>query len=188
MFEVFTVQMQTETKYISWKEIPVHPWTKLVTDILHFEGAYYMLKVDYTSRFPIVHKLSSLTGVHVANQCKLIFSEYTWPETLFTENGPCYTSQAFTSVMQSYNVNYITSCLHDLQSKRLVEKYIQIPKSLLYKAKYEGTDFYKCVSIYYTTPLQVVNDHLCRFSNAGMLDLTYPCQMLLGNSLVTSLK
>ena len=83
------------------QEIPVHPWTKLATDIFHFESASYLLIVDYTSRFPVVHKLSLITGLHVENQCKLIFSEYGWPETLISDNGPSYTSQTFTSVMQS---------------------------------------------------------------------------------------
>ena len=59
----------------------------------------HLLLVDYTSRFLVVHKLSSMTGQHVANQCKLNFSEYGWPETLISDNGPCYTLQAFTSVM-----------------------------------------------------------------------------------------
>ena len=58
------------------QEIPLHPWSKLATDIFHFEGASYLLIVDYTSRFPGVQKLSSMTGQHVVNQCKLIFSEY----------------------------------------------------------------------------------------------------------------
>ena len=40
------------------QEIPVHPWTKLATDIFHFEGASYLLIVGYTSRFPVVCKLS----------------------------------------------------------------------------------------------------------------------------------
>ena len=109
--EVCEVQAQAETKYFSWKndlkslqskskqkpstspekEIPVHPWTKLVTDIFQFEGANYLSIVDYTSRSPIVCKLSSVNGVHVANQCKQIFSKYGWPQTLITDNGPCYT-------------------------------------------------------------------------------------------------
>ena len=67
------------------QKIPLHPWTKLVTDLFHFEGAFYLLIVDYTSRFPVLHRLSSVTGQHVANQCKLIFSEYGWPETLISE-------------------------------------------------------------------------------------------------------
>ena len=52
------------------QEIPLHAWTELVTDIFHFEGASYLLTVDYTSRFPVGHKLSSMTGQHVATQCK----------------------------------------------------------------------------------------------------------------------
>ena len=121
------------------KEIPVHPWTKLVTDIFNFEGASYVLTVDYTSRFLIVCKLSSVTDVHIANKYKLIFSEYGWPETLITDNDPCYISQTFTSVMKSYNVNHITSI-------------ILIVKSLFYKAKEEGKDLYRCLMIYCTTP------------------------------------
>ena len=36
------------------QEIPVHPWTKPVTDIFHFEGVSYLLIVDYRGRFLIV--------------------------------------------------------------------------------------------------------------------------------------
>ena len=57
-------------------EIPLNPWTKLATDLFHLKGASYLLIVDYTSRFQVVHKLYSMTGHHVANQCKLIFYEY----------------------------------------------------------------------------------------------------------------
>ena len=52
------------------QEIPVHPWTKLATDIFHFVCSSYLLIVDYASRFPLVHKLSLMTGLHFANHCK----------------------------------------------------------------------------------------------------------------------
>ena len=55
--------------------------------------------------------------------------------------------------MQSYNVNHITSSLHYPQSNGLAEKYVQIVKSLFYKAKEEGKNFYKCLMIYHNTPL-----------------------------------
>ena len=153
----------------------MHPWTKLATDIFHFESASSLLIVDYTSRFPVVNKLSSITGLHVANQCKLIVSEYGWPETLISDNGLCYTSQAFTSVIQSYNINHITSSLYYPQSNGLAKKYVQIFKSLFYKAK-EGKGFYKFLIIYHNT-FTVVCSHLCRFYMAGMLHLTCQCQM-----------
>ena len=67
-----------------------------------------------------------MTKQHVATQCKLIFSEYGWPETLISDNGPCYTVEAFTSVTNAYHVNHITSSLHYPQSNGLAEKYVQI--------------------------------------------------------------
>ena len=81
-----------------------------------------------------------MTVVHVANQCKLVFSEYGWPKTLISDNGPCYASQAFTSVMQAFSVNNIRSSLHYPQSNGLAEKYVQIVKCLFNKPKEEGKD------------------------------------------------
>ena len=60
------------------QEIPIHPWTKLATDIFHFEGESYLLLVDYTSHFPIVCKLNSMTSQHAINHFKIIFLKYGW--------------------------------------------------------------------------------------------------------------
>ena len=135
------------------QEIPPHPCTKLVTDIFHFQGASYILIVDYTSKVLVVCKLSSMTGQHVASQCKLIFSEYSWPDTLVSDNGPCYPAETFTSGVKEYGVNHITSSPHYLQSNGLAEKFVQIVKSLFYKAKEEGKDPFKGLMIYCNTPL-----------------------------------
>ena len=58
------------------QEVPIHPWTKVATDIFHFKNDSYLLIVDYTSRFPIVRKLISAKAQQVASHMKLIFSEY----------------------------------------------------------------------------------------------------------------
>ena len=112
------------------QEIPLHSRTKLATDLFHFEGASYLSIVDNTSRFLVVCKLSSMTGQHVANQCKQVFSEYGWPETLISHNGPCYTVDAFTRVMNAYHVNHITRSPHYPQSNGHPEMYVQIVKIL----------------------------------------------------------
>ena len=82
------------------QEIPLHAWTKLATDIFHYEGASYLLIVDYTSRFPVVCKLSSMTGQHIATHCKQVFLEYGQPETSIFYNVPCYTAETFTNMMK----------------------------------------------------------------------------------------
>ena len=81
------------------QEISAFPWTKLATNIFHFEGDSYLLLVDYTSRYPIIHKLISMTAQHVIGHLKIIFSEYGWPDTIVSDNGPCYTAEAFTKTM-----------------------------------------------------------------------------------------
>ena len=157
------------------QEIPLHPWTKLATYLFHFEGASHLLIVDYTSRFLVVHKVSSMSGHHLANWCKQIFSEYGWPETLISDNGPCYFADAFANVMNAYHVKHITSLPHSSQSNRLAGKYVHIMKSLFYKAKEERKDLLKHLMIYYNTalsgslqsPMQILQSR-CPRSNLPM--------------------
>ena len=130
-----TAKRKLEPSLALGQEVPLYPWTKLATDIFHFEGVLYLLVVDYTSRYPIVCKLASMTGQHIASHFKLICSEYGWPDTLVSDNGPCYTSEVFTNLMSEHNINHITSSPHYPQSNGLAEKYIQIVKHLFYKAK-----------------------------------------------------
>ena len=80
-------------------------------------------------------------------------SEYGWPETLISDNGPCYVAEAFTNMMTEYGVNHITSFPHYPQSNGLAEKCVQIVKNLFNKEKEEGKDMFKCLMIYHNTPL-----------------------------------
>ena len=134
------------------QEIPIYPWTKVATDIFHFESDSYLLIIEYTSKFPVVHKLMSTTVQQVASQMKLIFSEYSWPEAIVSDNGPCYSADTFTKLMTDYSVNHITSSPHYPQLNGLAEKYVQIVKNLFYKAQEEGRDLYKSVMNYRNTP------------------------------------
>ena len=117
------------------QEIPLFPWTKLATDLFHLEGNSYLLLVDYTSHIPIVCKFKSMTAQHIADHIKQIFAKYGWPDTIVSDNRPCYTSEIFKELMKEYQVNHITSSPHYPQSNGLAEKYVQIIKNLFYKAK-----------------------------------------------------
>ena len=111
------------------QEIPAFPCTKITTDIFHFEGDSYLLIIDYTNRYPIIQKLTSMTAQHVIGHLKVIFSEYGWLDTIVSDNGPCYMAKAFTETMQEYRVNHITSSPHYPQSNGLGEKFMQTVKS-----------------------------------------------------------
>ena len=53
-------------------EVPPVPWSKVATDIFHYESQSYLLIVDYTSRFPIVRKLKSMSAQNVVKHFKSI--------------------------------------------------------------------------------------------------------------------
>ena len=122
-------------------------------DIFHFNGVSYLLVVDDTSQYPVVHKLTSMTGQHIAGHFKLICSEYGWLETLLSDNGPYYLSKIFTNLMVEYNVNHITSSPNYPQCNGLAEKYVQIFKNLFQKPQEEGKDLYQCLMVYHNNPL-----------------------------------
>ena len=125
----FSAQKPTSDKQHGGHEIPVHPWLKLATDIFYFEGDSYLLIVDYIYHFPIIRKLSSMTGKAIAHHMQSIFSIYGWPNTLITDNGPFYTSKELQLLMQSMSVNHLTSSPHYPESNGLAEKFVGIVKN-----------------------------------------------------------
>ena len=130
-------------------------------------------------------KLNSMTALNGASHFKLIFSEYGWPDTLVSDNGPCYTAEVFTNLIQEYSVSDITSSPYYPQSNGLAERFVQIVKNLFYKAKEEGTDLHTSLMIYCNTPLssnlqslmQMLQSRTTRsqppMSNAARRQLTY---------------
>ena len=94
-----------------------------------------------------------MSAQNITEHFKSIFSEYGWPDTLVSDNGPCYAEEMFTNLMKEYAVNHITSSQHYPQSNRLTKKFVQIVKNLFHKVKEEGVDINKYLMIYRNTPL-----------------------------------
>ena len=94
-----------------------------------------------------------MTGQHVANQWKLIFSEYGWPETLISNNGQCYTVEAFTSVMNAYHVNHITSSNPLSAVQWTCWKVCTDCEESILQGKNKRVKTFKCLMIYHNTPL-----------------------------------
>ena len=61
-----TAKCKLEPSLTLGQEVPLYPWIKLATDIFHFKSVSYFLVVDYTGQYPVVCKLTSMTGQHIA--------------------------------------------------------------------------------------------------------------------------
>ena len=75
--------------------VPQEPSTKLAADLLRLYVHFYLLVVDYNSKFVAVKNLKNSQSLTIINTCKKIFSQYGIPKELITDNGPDFTSHHF---------------------------------------------------------------------------------------------
>ena len=124
-----------------------------------------------------------MTAKHVASHFSQVFSEYGWPDTLLTDNGPCYAAQEFKQLTMDMSVNHITSSPHYPQSNGLAEKYVQIVKNLSIKAYEEGTDYQKALMIYRNQHWMITCFHQCSSCREEQLDQTSQCHTQLRSNM-----
>ena len=76
-------------------DLPTRLWEKLGSDIFQFNGANYLIIVDYYSRFPIVRPLVNTSASTVSSHLTSLFAEYGPPSTLTTDFGSQFVSEMF---------------------------------------------------------------------------------------------
>ena len=120
------------------------------TDLFELWGKQYLLVVDYLSRYSEISRLESTDSESVILHLKSIFARHGIPETVRSDNGPQFASDAFKKFAQSYGFNHDTSSPKYPQSNGTAERMIQTVKSLLKKS----VDPYLALLSYRTTPLK----------------------------------
>ena len=115
--------------------VPNQSWTKTAADPFHLYGHYYLLMIDYYSKFIFNETLENLQSSTVINKCKKIFSQPGAPKELVTDNRPEFISYNFKSFSKTWNFEIRTISPHFNQSNRLVERAIQTLKLTLKKAR-----------------------------------------------------
>ncbi len=134
-------------------EVPDRPWQVIATDLFLLDGETYVVVVDYYSRYFEIERLQSTTSTSLIRKTKAVFSRHGIPEKVISDNGPQYTSAEYALFAQHWGFQHITSSPYYPQSNGLAEKYVQIAKSLLMKAKKDGKDPYISLLEYRNTPV-----------------------------------
>ena len=76
-------------------DLPTRPWEKLGSDIFQFNGAKYLIIVDYYSRFPVVRSLNDMSASTISSHFTSVFAEYGLPSALTADFGSQYVSEMF---------------------------------------------------------------------------------------------
>lgn len=133
--------------------IPERPWQVVATDLFSWNGMDYIVAVDYYSRYFETEKLTSLTSTAVIKKLKAFFARFGIPQTVVSDNGPCYSSQEFRDFAKAWDFQHTTSSPLYPQSNGLAERTVQTAKALMDKAHAQKTDAYLSLLEYRNTPV-----------------------------------
>ena len=88
---------------------------------MEFDGTTYLVIIDYLSRYLDVILLTTTTSVAVVKHLHRVFAMHGFPDTIVTDNGPQFESEAFATFCSAYNVSHRTSSPNFPQSNREAE-------------------------------------------------------------------
>ncbi|UYV79296.1 hypothetical protein LAZ67_17001982 [Cordylochernes scorpioides] len=113
---------------------PTRPWQKIGMDLFKFENKWYLVVIDYYSRFPEVVQLDRLTANVVVRSCKSIFARHGIPETVVSDNGTQFgAAREFANFARQYGFTHVTSSPRFPQSNGMAEAGVKIAKLILKK-------------------------------------------------------
>ncbi|UYV74443.1 hypothetical protein LAZ67_11003580 [Cordylochernes scorpioides] len=113
---------------------PTRPWQKIGMDLFKFENKWYLVVIDYYSRFPEMIQLDRLTANVVVRGCKSIFARHGVPETVVSDNGTQFgAAREFANFARQYGFTHVTSSPRFPQSNGMAEAGVKIAKLILKK-------------------------------------------------------
>uniref|UniRef100_A0A3Q3MPL7 Integrase catalytic domain-containing protein n=1 Tax=Labrus bergylta TaxID=56723 RepID=A0A3Q3MPL7_9LABR len=107
--------------------------------------------------------LLNTSSMCVITQVKFIFARHGIPNTVVSDNGPCFNSREWQQFARKYDFKHVTSSPRYAQSNGKAEKRVHILKQLLKKAEDSDSDLYLALLSYRASPLE------CGLSPAKLL-------------------
>lgn len=130
--------------------LPERPWWRLATDLFQKDGRNYLVLVDYYSRYICVEELAESTeSSTVIQKLEKVFCLLGIPNTIVSDNGPQFVSEAFKKFMVKWDIKHVTSSPRYPQSNGEAERAVQTAKGLMTK----NLNFQAALCAYRDTPL-----------------------------------
>lgn len=137
-------------------ETPELPFEEGASDLFEFVGKQYILLVDFYSKFIEVDELKDMHSRTTIETLKVSvefqLSRHGILTTLWTDNGPQYSSEEFKDFCKSYGISHKTSSPRTPHSNGEAERAVQTVKRLWRKTP----DKHLALLDHRTTPLESV--------------------------------
>ena len=113
------------------RDVPDTPWQDLAADFFTYKTSDYLLVTDTFSKYPFTYKMHKKTAETVIHKLTQLFSQYSTPNTISTDNGPPFNSEPFTKFLIEQRVDRITSSPHYPKSNGFIERQVKTMKTAL---------------------------------------------------------
>jgi hypothetical protein len=127
---------------VTMPDIPERRFSTVATDLFSISGKDYLVLVDTYSTFIEVDHLKSSTSEEVIHKLKSQFARNGRPEMVISDNGPQYSSAAFTQFAHDWRFQHQTSSPGDSQSNGAAEAAVKSVKRLMKKCQKNNEDPY----------------------------------------------
>ena len=127
---------QKETPVVPLKpwKWPARPWTRVHVDYAGpFLGSMFLVIVDAYTKWVEIFRTNSSTSTTTIECLRNTFARFGLPQTLVSDNGPCFTSQEFKEFLMTNGITHLTTAPYHPQSNGLAEKMVQTFKSGMQK-------------------------------------------------------
>ena len=133
---------------------PSYPWQLISSDLFEVDAHNYILVADNFSKMPFVKRMGKdTTTTAVTNFLEELFSVHGPCQTLYSDNGPQFSSVAFKKFTEEWDISHVTSSPRYAKSNGFIEKMVGIVKGIIKKAKSAGTNIHKALLAYRACPL-----------------------------------
>ena len=120
-------------------DVPDGPWQEIATDYFTHSNKDYLLIADTFSKYPFIYSIHSKTHNSLIQCLQDLFSQFGMPLLFFSDNGPPFSSEPFSSFLTSLGIEHITSSPLYPQSNSFIERQIKTIKTALTTAQPSGT-------------------------------------------------
>eukprot|EP00057_Strongylocentrotus_purpuratus_P007672 XP_011662146.1 PREDICTED: uncharacterized protein K02A2.6-like [Strongylocentrotus purpuratus] len=152
-----TYERQNQKETLQPTELPDRPWEKVGVDLFELKGKHYLITVDYFSNFWEIDRLHELDSRMVIKKLKGHFARYGIPNTIISDNGPQFASEAFVKFRKKWEFDHLTISPRHSQTNGKAEAAVKAAKQMIRKSEAAHTDPYKALLGIRNTPQQGID-------------------------------